>query len=165
MRRVRSIGTAAALAAALVLVPGSATAGVRVVAPEHLQVEDRESEAFEVSAWRATSDDTTPARFWAPVKLPVGTRIRGMTFYSWGSAASPRYARLYRVRTGEPAELLMALTTSEDRPASQAPVALVATPSIAPAGAYLVRRGYRYYIEAYVSNWNASIQGVAVTYR
>ncbi len=165
--RKRTIGPAAALVAAFVLAPVSGKAGIRVIAPEHLQPVTRESEAFEISTWRATSDDATEAYFQAPVNLPRGVRIRKMTLYSWGSVSSTRRVYLYRVRTGEPAERLMAATTQEDRSQlGEAPVATVATPLPAvPSGAFRVRRGYRYYVQLYVSSYNGQIQGVTVNYR
>lgn len=161
--------TVGALAAAAVLAAAQPAAAVSVltIPPEKMTPVNSHLAQMRVTAY-VSSLGATAATFWAPVKLPLGARIKGLVYYHWGDGTNPSSVWVTRAKIGSPlsaADIIFANTSTAAASASDPPVTLTMLTKNSPASDTLVRPGYRYFIFVSTATSGAKVAGVKILYQ
>jgi hypothetical protein len=160
-----SLCVVAAWCVTALLLPAAAGAGVKSFTPEDFRALDPSAESYFIVPAYASSDDLSNAYFWAPVKLPVGVRIKKLTLLSWGGGNPHSSVKLIRTRTGkQPLTLMQVIDNIVNTQTSPPTVTSTKTPFTSPED-LVVRKGYRYHLEFRSAHHASYIHAARVRYR
>ena len=167
-RRIPWASLAALLAATALLQPPAAHAGVRVVRPEMFRPLDSAVPVFITPSFIASGSES-PAKLTAPVRLPVGVKIRKMVSYHHAIFPGRAVIILARAKVGaavvNSTDILLTAVVQDGVPLPGLPPLKVEALPSNPNADLTVRKGYRYFLIVESSHVTQRVTGVKVHYR
>jgi hypothetical protein len=148
-------------AVAIMIVSHPAEAGVKKIWPDKFIPlnNHQNSQQSLVSVYSNSSD---PVAFYADLKLPVGSEIKKLVYFHYGTGAAGTSVALHRQKLGKDTSPALMLAFSFDN--TNQIVKLTNIPTD-PAADLVVRKGYRYFLAIVSLNEDSEILGVRISYR
>jgi len=166
--RLRSaIAAALALSAVLAAAAPAAALSKAVIRPEKLTPVNRQVSQGLTPVY-VGSLGATPATFWAPLKLPLGARIKGLVYYHWGDGTHFTNVMVTRAKVGQPlsaADIIFYNQSNASVSLASPPVTMTMMTKNNPSSDTLVRPGYRYFIFVTSEESHSLVGGVKVLYQ